>query len=928
MPLQPRLLRTYSRRAGYLRPLPPPDRWISPPQDRKRLFSSTSAASSAASSVLSASSARSSPSDDPDFSPPEKRRLQPVGKRPAWARRLRARRKDTRGPAGKENREPAEKENRKPENRGRGQETRGRGKEKREPAGKKKKWSQGKEPGRRREERRESPPSLSSPSPCPSPPRGSRRRRQGPLCAARRPLLCSTPQWAPPPRRAALGPLGPLSSATDSASGLGDSPPRRRRGPPARLSSLLLSTTIEGGSGLGDSRSPHRLPRSSPEGCPGQSPSLLDAGEEVPEWFRPKGAAGSREPELGLRGSRRVLRSSVRGPCRAQALPSPQKAPSTPQEALAPIEGEPQPPEPCDSATCEETCEVPNHLMRNSAKRSSSCHRDLAKEYQLVPVVVLDPLEVPMRLKSMELHKQADAQPACLQPGSPVGRQGILENKHKRTKGLPGEGSTCRKACISGFSASRWGRHTRFRPKRHKNKRQQQPNNSLFRLQTRQKQALKGAVEMSADVRDNDYSLLNGSYSWARVRASLSFHKKKKVTTDESFCSSILCSPSGKSQLSGYQASLSAGKAQGCSWFASSMVLLAPRDSSSVLELLLTDAEKVFGECNQEGPIAFEECIPLDKMKDCKKIGEGVFGEVFQIDSERGPVALKIIPIEGTEKINGEAQKSFGEILPEVIISKELSLLSEGSVNRTVGFISLYTVHCVQGPYPRYLLEAWDKFHEETGSENDRPDFFGAQQLFMVLEFEFGGRDLERMRSKFSSVASARSILHQVTASLAVAEQELHFEHRDLHWGNVLVKNTDVKELQYVLNGATHSIPTAGIHVNIIDYTLSRLEKDGLTVFCDLSTDEELFQGTGDYQFDIYRQMKEENSNSWTDYHPHSNVLWLHYLADKLLRGMSYKKKASTPALKKIKMQLSKFHKEVLTFESAHDVLHHSSLFQ
>ncbi|XP_005056755.1 PREDICTED: serine/threonine-protein kinase haspin [Ficedula albicollis] len=527
----------------------------------------------------------------------------------------------------------------------------------------------------------------------------------------------------------------------------------------------------------------------------------------------------------------------------------------------------------------------------------------------------------------MKLNTQADVQPACPQPGSPVGRQGILENRHKRTKGVPGEGSTCRKACISGFSSSRWGRHTRLRPKRLKNKRQQQPNNSIFRLQTRQKRIRKGALEMSVGVRDNDYSL-NSSYSWARVRASLSFHKKKKVTTDESFCSSTLCTPSGKSQISGYQASLSAGKAQGCSWLASSMVLLAPRDSSSALELLLTDAEKVFGECNQEGPIAFEECIPLNKMKDCKKIGEGVFGEVFQIDSERGPVALKIIPIEGTEKINGEAQKSFGEILPEVIISKELSLLSEGSVNRTVGFISLYSVHCVQGAYPGYLLEAWDKFHEETGSENDRPDIFGAQQLFMVLEFEFGGRDLEHMRSSFSSVALARSILHQVTASLAVAEQELHFEHRDLHWGNVLVKRTEVKELQYMLSGETHSIPTAGIHVSIIDYTLSRLEKDGLTAFCDLSTDQELFQGSGDYQFDIYRQMKEQNNNSWTDYHPHSNVLWLHYLADKLLKGMSYKKKASTPALKKIKRQLNKFHEEVLSFGSAHDVLHHSSLFQ
>ncbi|XP_027546947.1 serine/threonine-protein kinase haspin [Neopelma chrysocephalum] len=873
---RPRLLRTYSRRAGYLRPLQPPDRWISPPQDRKRLFSSTSAGSSAL-------SARSE--DDPDFLPPSDCRPRAGGKRRAWARRLRDRRRETRG---KENREPEPSLSSHPPSLS------------------------------------SSSPSLSSPSP--SPPRRARRRRQGPPCPAAAPLLCSTPQWPPParPRRPAPPAAGSLvlfSSATDggsgSCSGLGDSPPPRRprgRAPQVRLAPLLLSTTIESGSGL-----EHHPPPSGHRS--GQRPALRGADsaveeEEEEEWILHKSA----EPDPGLQEPRRVLRSSVRGePCWAQAAPIPQKAPS----ASPPAQGEARLAAPCDGAASDGPRE---HLTRDSAKGSSSCHTGPAERYQLVPVVVLDRQEVPRRMLSMKLNKKADVQPTCQQPESPVGRPGTLESKYKRTKPLQGsgEGSTCRKACISGFSASRWGRHPRLRPKRRKNKRQQQPINSFLRPQAKQKRAQR---EMSVDVRDNDCSLLNSSYSWARVRASLSFHKKKRVTTEDSFCSSILCTPAGRSQLSGYQASLSAGRAQGCSWSASSMILLAPRDSS-VLELMLTDAEKVFGECHQEGPIAFEECIPLDKMKDCKKIGEGVFGEVFQINSERGPVALKIIPIEGTEKVNGEAQKSFGEILPEVIISKELSLLSEESVNRTVGFISLYSVHCVQGAYPKYLLEAWDKYHKKTGSENDRPDLFGDEQLFMVLEFEFGGSDLEHERCSFSSVQSAKSILHQVTASLAVAEQELHFEHRDLHWGNVLVKKTDAKELHYVLNGTTHTIPTAGIHINIIDYTLSRLEKDGLTVFCDLSTDEELFQGTGDYQFDIYRQMKAENSNCWTDYHPHSNVLWLHYLADKLLNDMRYKRKATTPALKKIKMQLTKFHKEVLTFESAHDVLLNSSLFQ
>lgn len=33
-------------------------------------------------------------------------------------------------------------------------------------------------------------------------------------------------------------------------------------------------------------------------------------------------------------------------------------------------------------------------------------------------------------------------------------------------------------------------------------------------------------------------------------------------------------------------------------------------------------------------------------------------------------ISSQVIPIEGTEKVNGEDQKTFGEILHEIIISK------------------------------------------------------------------------------------------------------------------------------------------------------------------------------------------------------------------------------------------------------------------
>lgn len=68
-------------------------------------------------------------------------------------------------------------------------------------------------------------------------------------------------------------------------------------------------------------------------------------------------------------------------------------------------------------------------------------------------------------------------------------------------------------------------------------------------------------------------------------------------------------------------------------------------------------------------------------------------------------------------------------------------------------------------------------------------------------------------------------MFEQVTFSLAVAEEALQFEHRDLHWGNVLVKKTDVKVVDYVVLGQSFQVESHGVQVSIIDFTLSRLDK-------------------------------------------------------------------------------------------------------
>ncbi|KAM6459113.1 serine/threonine-protein kinase haspin [Liasis olivaceus] len=569
----------------------------------------------------------------------------------------------------------------------------------------------------------------------------------------------------------------------------------------------------------------------------------------------------------------------------------------------------------------------------NKASEGVSNHSIDQNSPQFQPVVVLDDQVVLNWLADQSTRKQKV--PRSLKrkqfflSQSPYALPKISDtrNNHRVVPSCD-PGGTGRKACISGFSSKRWGQRPKVDQATQKKNIHWKQQADSFLLQ----EGLNwNEIEdhLSVPFPPLDSSLKNSSL-WRRIRASFSLHKKKKILSEaESFSGSTVSHCSVQSPLPKVCNTPFTQKLSYSICPASSMVLLSSMTSPSTPETMLTDAEKVFGECQQKGPVSFEECISPEKMQKCEKIGEGVFGEVFKTESESGTIALKIIPIEGSERVNGEPQKTFSEILPEIIISKELSLLADEVVNQTSGFIRLYSIHCVQGTYPEPLLNAWDEYHRLKESENNRPDFFGDQQLFMVLEFEYGGTDLENMRNgQLNSLAAAKSILQQVTASLAVAEEALRFEHRDLHWGNVLVRKTSLKEVTVTLNGEVRVLPTQGILVNIIDYTFSRLERDGLTVYCDLSTDEEVFQGRGDYQFDIYRQMREENANNWADYFPHSNILWLHYLADKLLKEISYRKKPTTSSMRQVQKQLRMFSTNVLNFKSATELLNLGTFFR
>ncbi|OSD04637.1 hypothetical protein PYCCODRAFT_1386882 [Trametes coccinea BRFM310] len=327
-------------------------------------------------------------------------------------------------------------------------------------------------------------------------------------------------------------------------------------------------------------------------------------------------------------------------------------------------------------------------------------------------------------------------------------------------------------------------------------------------------------------------------------------------------------------------------------------------------------------ECSQTSPhefSAFIEMFPFDPIvretshgtsatmgtgpPRFLKIGEASFSEVFGI----GGVVLKIVPLRDEERaaaadyaeVEGPAPSDAKDVLKEIIVTRAMGATCPG-------FVELLRTYIVRGKYPSLLLDLWDEYDERKGSEGVRPDTFSVSQLYAIIVLPNGGPDLEAYTFSTPTKTGWRqacSVFWQVARALSEAEEVVSFEHRDLHWGQILVKNIPAKTSGRRKTRVSMDDVDHGVLVTIIDLGLARMDAhDGnghhihWTPF-----DEETFEGEGDYQFDIYRMMRTHNGDSWEDFKPLTNVMWLHYLALKLLnakrlRAPAASRKSSAPA--------------------------------
>ncbi|TFK68207.1 hypothetical protein BDN72DRAFT_879180 [Pluteus cervinus] len=335
-------------------------------------------------------------------------------------------------------------------------------------------------------------------------------------------------------------------------------------------------------------------------------------------------------------------------------------------------------------------------------------------------------------------------------------------------------------------------------------------------------------------------------------------------------------------------------------------------------------------ECGQEeqGPYefsAFIDSFPFDPVVQShkkpqsslqfRKIGEASYSEVFGI----GDVVLKIIPLRNetreksmrSEDMDADepAPSDAKDVRKEIIVTRAMGDVCDG-------FVRLLKTYVVRGKYPDLLLNLWDDYNETKGSESVRPDTFTASQVYAIIVLPNGGLDLENYTFTNGAKTGWRqacSIFWQVAKALAHAEQLVSFEHRDLHWGQILVKNlpgsmatplravnlnqvAKPKSRRLFMDDAAH-----GVRATLIDLGLARMDagdgSGGERVHW-TPLEEEIFMGSGDYQFDVYRLMRDYNIDNWVDFNPFTNVMWLHYLSLKLLQSKRLKPPSTTSSRK------------------------------
>ncbi|KAH0494130.1 hypothetical protein TgHK011_000762 [Trichoderma gracile] len=321
-------------------------------------------------------------------------------------------------------------------------------------------------------------------------------------------------------------------------------------------------------------------------------------------------------------------------------------------------------------------------------------------------------------------------------------------------------------------------------------------------------------------------------------------------------------------------------------------------------------------------------CPPGDQIV---KIAEASSAEVYRITNKRGTSIIKAIRLPSPIKALTKTQVAAGlvdeEPHSESDVNNELQI-SEW-LSDIPGFAVYKERYIVQGKTTPELLETHQTVQKKMKREDPgraqyypSPSRYLDDTKFLVVELGDAGKSLENW--ELDSADQLWDIFLLETIALARAEEVAMFEHRDLHEGNLCIKQARPPRKRPPT--ADGFFGYSGLEITILDYGLSRAEDlsndDAAPIVYDLERDLSLFTSTYNPQCKVYRQMRSfllradrdwlppeahhvpyakgiDGPLSWDVYAPYTNVLWLAYTYEYLVENFQGTKR-----------ELAKFTKE------------------
>ncbi|RAL16122.1 uncharacterized protein BO97DRAFT_403274 [Aspergillus homomorphus CBS 101889] len=322
------------------------------------------------------------------------------------------------------------------------------------------------------------------------------------------------------------------------------------------------------------------------------------------------------------------------------------------------------------------------------------------------------------------------------------------------------------------------------------------------------------------------------------------------------------------------------------------------------------------------------------------KIAEGSYGEVYKLrlreevckkEMSRSKLArlkaygdgvFKVVPLRALSGPGSKKFTSINEIVSEVKMLKYLDPIP--------GFARFREIHVVQGRFPESFQKAWDHYKKtkddclnpNPSSKRAYPD----SQLWAIVEMDDAGCELEKFA--WTSIFQIYDIFWGVAMALARAEEYALFEHRDLHLGNVCIRSTrpggcmDPPTNAEITNQSSKSgFGISTLETTIIDYSLSRAQLhlsaeaeafeiassdlDKKQIFDAIGRDEDEIMLRNTYRYmrsQLYHgePLKTEKSpvipGIWAEYAPRTNLVWLLFLLQSLLKNKKPEPASSLPA--------------------------------